>query len=52
MSFPQYYGITPQFLGALVGAGIFAVVAYVAAKAYRKREGIDIAYLFKQLPPE
>lgn len=52
MSFPQYYGITPQFLGALVGAGIFAVVVYVAAKAYRKREGIDIAYLFKQLPPE
>jgi len=52
MIFPQYYGITPQFLGTLVGAGIFAVVAYVVAKAYRKKEGIDISFLFKQLPPE
>ena len=52
MSFPQYYGISPQFLGTLVGAGIFAVVVYVVAKAYRKREGIDISFLFKQLPPE
>jgi amino acid transporter len=52
MSFPQYYGITPVFLGTLVGAGIFAGVAYVVAKTYRKRQGIDIAYLFKTLPPE
>jgi len=52
MDFPQYYGITPIFLGTLVGAGIFAVGAYVVAKAYRKKQGIDIAYLFKTLPPE
>ncbi|HYW00602.1 MAG TPA: amino acid permease [Candidatus Acidoferrum sp.] len=52
MDFPQYYGITPIFLGTLVGAGIFAVGAYFVAKAYRKKQGLDIAYLFKTLPPE
>jgi len=52
MSFPQYYGVTPEFLGTLVAAGIFALVAYVVAKAYRKRQGIDISLIFKELPPE
>jgi amino acid transporter len=52
MSFPQFYGITPQFLGALVGAAAFAVLAYTVARTYRKRQGLDISYLFQQLPPE
>ena len=52
MSFPQFYGITPQFLGALVGAAAFAVAAYAIAKNYRKKQGLDISYLFQTLPPE
>ena len=52
MSYPLYYGITPQFLGTLVGAAVFAFGAYGVAKIYRQRQGIDISLLFKDLPPE
>jgi amino acid transporter len=52
MSLPQYYGVTPQFLGTLVIAIVFSIVLYPAAKAYRMRKGIDLSLAFKTLPPE
>lgn len=52
MSLPQYYGVTPQFLGTLVAAIVFSILLYPIAKAYRKRSGIDLSLAFKMLPPE
>jgi len=52
MALPQYYGVTPQFLGTLIGSIIFALVLYPVAKAYGKKRGIDISLIFKELPPE
>jgi amino acid transporter len=44
--------------GSLIGTGIVVVTyivgisIYYAAKAYRKREGINLDYVFRQIPPE
>ena len=53
MALPQYYGVTPQFLGTLVIAIVFSLALYPLAKAYRFRNnGIDLSLAFKMLPPE
>ena len=45
-------------MGSLVGTGVIVltyvlgIILYYAAKAYRSREGIDLSYAFKQIPPE
>jgi amino acid transporter len=36
----------------LVGAVVFGAVWYLATKAYRKRQGIDISLAFRQIPIE
>jgi len=35
-----------------IGIFVFAIVYFVAIRAYRKRQGIDIDLAFKELPPE
>ena len=45
-------------VGSLIGTSvivltyILGIIIYYVAKVYRKREGIDLAYAFKQIPPE
>jgi amino acid transporter len=36
----------------LVGAVVFGIVWYLATKAYRRRQGIDISLAFRQIPIE
>jgi hypothetical protein len=36
----------------LLGAVVFGVVWYLATKAYRRRQGIDISLAFRQIPIE
>ena len=44
--------------GSLLGTGIvilvyvLSFVLYYGAKAYRKRQGLDLAFVFKEIPPE
>lgn len=44
--------------GSLLGTGIvvltyiLSIVLYYGAKAYRKRQGIDMSLVFKEIPPE
>jgi amino acid transporter len=51
------YGLLPpasQPLGLIVVCGVMvlAVVVYVVAKSVRKSQGIDLADVFRELPPE
>lgn len=41
----------PAITGIIVLYAIF-IVGYFVAKAYRKRQGIDISLAFKEIPPE
>jgi len=53
MALPQYYGVTPQFLGTLIAAIVFSLILYPVVKWYRmKQTGADISLAFKTLPPE
>ena len=45
-------------VGSLIGTSVIVatyvvgMIIYYAAKAYRAKEGIDLSYAFKQIPPE
>jgi hypothetical protein len=39
-------------VGTIVGILVFSFVWYYAVRAYRLRQGIDIALAFQELPPE
>ncbi|MGO9643150.1 MAG: hypothetical protein ACLPY5_00225, partial [Candidatus Bathyarchaeia archaeon] len=54
-----YGSITNSYIGGApvsypLSAGIAAIglVAYYVAKAYRKRQGIDLSMVFSVIPPE
>jgi len=44
--------------GSLLGTGVvilvyvLGIVLYYGAKAFRGRQGIDLLYVFRQIPPE
>ena len=44
------YSVT-SFL-VIVATYIFFIATYFVVKAQRKRQGIDLAYVFKEIPPE
>ena len=44
--------ITPASGGFVLSLFILPVIIYYLSKAYRKSKGIDLALVFKQLPPE
>jgi hypothetical protein len=43
---------SPQSLTLIVGIFIVAFILYWIIRAYRKRQGIDIDAVFRELPPE
>jgi APA family basic amino acid/polyamine antiporter len=46
------YGGFPQIAYLAVAFGILFLLVYVAVKAYRIRQGIDLSLAFKEIPPE
>ncbi|HUK51348.1 MAG TPA: APC family permease [Terriglobales bacterium] len=44
--------VTPQSATAMIGVAIVAAVIYFGVRAYRKSKGLDIAFAFKEIPPE
>jgi amino acid transporter len=45
-------GITPASIGVVVATYVLAVVIYYVVRAYRRREGIDLDFIYKQIPPD
>ena len=48
---PLYGANSPTALSIVVAVPVAALVAYFAIRAYRKRQGIDIELLYKEIPP-
>lgn len=47
-----YYGVTPSFLQVMVGFIVFFIALYFVVRAIRKYRGIDLAMVYKEIPPE
>lgn len=43
---------TPYAAFPILGLPIIAIVIYYGMRAYRKRQGIDLDMVFKEIPPE
>ncbi|HUK28708.1 MAG TPA: APC family permease [Candidatus Acidoferrales bacterium] len=46
------FPVTPASGAFMLGWLVFGVVLYFVAKAYRKRQGLDISAAFREIPPE
>ena len=50
--FGQYGVNNPPSLGIVLGIIVSGLIVYYVAKRYNKAKGIDIALVFKEIPPE
>ena len=46
------FGGFPQIAYLCVAFGIILIFVYFGVNAYRKHQGIELALVFKQIPPE
>jgi len=44
--------VTWETVGSMLGVTLLGTVLFEIAKYYRKRQGIDMKYLFREVPPE
>jgi hypothetical protein len=50
---PSISGIVNlQTVGSMLGFSLIGTALFEIAKYYRKRQGIDMKYLFNEIPPE
>jgi len=49
---PGVAPVTPLNLLMVIGVYILGILLYLAAKAIRNRQGMDIGLAFKEIPPE
>ncbi len=49
---PAVSGASTAGIAIVVSTYIIAVLLYYGVKAYRKRQGLDLSLVFKQIPPE
>jgi amino acid transporter len=52
IAYPAFYGVTPVLLQGIVGCAAFFFALYWAVRWFRKKQGIDIDMVFKEIPPE
>jgi APA family basic amino acid/polyamine antiporter len=47
-----FFGVTTSLLEAMAGIIVFFLAFYFVMQVYRKRQGLDIMLVYRQLPPE
>jgi amino acid transporter len=52
ITYSVYFGVTTGFLEVMVGFIVFFIVLYFVIISYRKRQGVDIDLVYREIPPE
>jgi APA family basic amino acid/polyamine antiporter len=52
ITYNVYFGVTTNFLEVMVGFVVFFIVLYFVIIAYRKRQGVDVTLVYREIPPE
>ena len=52
ITYNVYFGVTTSFLEVMIGFVVFFIVLYFVIIAYRKRQGVDVNLVYREIPPE